>query len=197
MSFGFTFPPPPPPPPTTSGNPPGTVGSGDRGRGRWPTRARGRGSVPHYTRGANVRRSADWDRPQHNQTGQPTRPFFYTATKRPPAGGQKRDHNQAFHQSRRADPLGKAPPAVPSFGLPLPILPTPPTQNKGAVEPKKKKERTFNQLGLTPRKEEHESSEDEDDEDEESRLAAASLKIGQNGCVYGHSRPRDDKLTYH
>ena len=57
--------------------------------------------------------------------------------------------------------------------------PTKSSPSKSTAEPKKK-QRKFNQLGLTPRKEEYETS-DEDDADEESKLATAALQSGGNG----------------
>ena len=83
--------------------------------------------------------------------------------------GQKRAHGNAFPRSRSTIPKMPAAPAVPSFGLPLP-------QQVSVIDGDKrlkKKKRKHNQLGLTPRTEEHESSEEEDDVDEEVKLAAA------------------------
>ncbi len=70
----------------------------------------------------------------------------------------------------------QAAPAVPSFGIPLPLKPPAPTDV--VKKPKKKKKRKHNQLGLTPKAEEHESSEEEDDVDEEAKLAAAVGAVG-------------------
>ncbi|KAL8726349.1 MAG: hypothetical protein Q9181_006080 [Wetmoreana brouardii] len=71
-------------------------------------------------------------------------------------------------------------PAVPSFGNPLPVRP--PTPKVEAKKPKKKKKRRVNQLGLTPRTEEHiSSSEDEEGIDEESKLAASVGVAGTAG----------------
>lgn len=58
-------------------------------------------------------------------------------------------------------------PAVPNFGFHLPLIPTVPMPAE--AEPPRKKQRTYNQLGLTPRKEEHEDS--EEDVDEEAKFA--------------------------
>ena len=85
------------------------------------------------------------------------------------AHANKRDFGSAFGKPRSVGPRTPAPPAVPSFGLPLPSKPPPPVD--ASRKPKKKK-RKHNQLGLTPKAEEHESSEEEDDVDEESKLAA-------------------------
>ncbi|PWY71448.1 hypothetical protein BO70DRAFT_365171 [Aspergillus heteromorphus CBS 117.55] len=90
---------------------------------------------------------------------------------RPMHHANKRDHNSAFGKPQSVAPRIPAPPAVPSFGNPLPSKPPPPAD--AARKPKKKK-RKHNQLGLTPKTEDHESSDEEDDADEESRLAAGS-----------------------
>lgn len=96
----------------------------------------------------------------------------------------KRDHISAFGKSQAAAPRVPAPPPVPSFGNPLPLKPPAPADT--TRKPKKKK-RKHNQLGLTPKAEEHESSEEEDDADEESRLAAggaaasAALQVTYRG----------------
>ena len=86
--------------------------------------------------------------------------------------GQKRIHSDAFSHSRgskhRISAL-PAPPAVPSFGNPLPVKPPAPAD---AVKKPKKKKRKHNQLGLTPKTEEHESSEEDEEIDEEAKLAA-------------------------
>ncbi|OJI97768.1 hypothetical protein ASPVEDRAFT_184879 [Aspergillus versicolor CBS 583.65] len=96
----------------------------------------------------------------------------------------KRDHISAFGKSQATAPRVPAPPPVPSFGNPLPSKPPAPADT--TRKPKKKK-RKHNQLGLTPKAEEHESSEEEDDADEESRLAAggaaasAALQVTYRG----------------
>ncbi|KAL8768698.1 MAG: hypothetical protein Q9209_005116 [Squamulea sp. 1 TL-2023] len=74
-------------------------------------------------------------------------------------------------------------PAVPSFGNPLPVKP--PTPVIEAKKAKKKKKRRVNQLGLTPKTDEHVSSSEEEDVDEELKLAttvvAASLEFTYKG----------------
>lgn len=80
-------------------------------------------------------------------------------------------------------PRTPAPPAVPSFGNPLPSKPPPAAD---ATRKPKKRKRKQNQLGLTPKTEEHESSSEEEDVDEESKLAqagpgAAPLQITYKG----------------
>lgn len=88
--------------------------------------------------------------------------------------GQKRGYREAFGRQRNHNPRPQAAPAVPSFGGTLPLPVKPPAAQDHARKPRKKK-RKHNQLGLTPKAEEHESSEEEeDDADEESRLAAVS-----------------------
>ncbi|KAL2854300.1 hypothetical protein BJY01DRAFT_205873 [Aspergillus pseudoustus] len=98
---------------------------------------------------------------QHNQTS--------------PGKHNKRDHSSAFGKPQSTAPRVPAPPPVPSFGNPLPSKPPVPADSPR--KPKKKK-RKHNQLGLTPKTEEHESSEEEDDADEETRLAAGGAGAG-------------------
>ena len=80
----------------------------------------------------------------------------------------KRDHTTAFNKPQNTVPRTPAPPAVPSFGNPLPSKPPPvadtPRKNK-------KRKRKHNQLGLTPKNDDHESSEEEEEVDEEAKLA--------------------------
>ncbi|KAL8746425.1 MAG: hypothetical protein Q9190_001562 [Brigantiaea leucoxantha] len=65
----------------------------------------------------------------------------------------------------------EVPPAVPSFGNPLPIKPSYP---QGPAKKLKKKKRTQNLLGLTPKQEEHEPSSEDDEVDEEAQYSAVS-----------------------
>ncbi|KAJ5127457.1 hypothetical protein N7448_008236 [Penicillium atrosanguineum] len=95
----------------------------------------------------------------------------------------KRDHSSAFHKPQSTAPRTPAAPAVPSFGNPLPSKPPPAAD---ATRKPKKRKRKHNQLGLTPKTEDHESSEEEEDADEESKLAqpgtgAASLQFMYKG----------------
>lgn len=93
--------------------------------------------------------------------------------------GQKRGHGEAFGRPRNHHHRTQVAPAVPSFGSPLPLPRKPPALLQNTRKPKKKK-RKYNQLGLTPKAEEHESSEEEeDDADEEARLAAVAANTGQ------------------
>lgn len=85
--------------------------------------------------------------------------------------GHKRRYSSTFEKPTSQGPRPTAPPAVPSFGVPLPAKPPLPAETSRQAQ--KKKKRKFNQLGLTPKTEEHESSDEEDDADEESRLASA------------------------
>ncbi|KAJ6013985.1 hypothetical protein N7540_008576 [Penicillium herquei] len=89
------------------------------------------------------------------------------------------DHASAFNKPTPA-PKVPAPPAVPSFGNPLPCKPPPAAD---ATRKPKKRKRKHNQLGLTPKTEEHESSEEEEDVDEEAKLAPDSgpLQISYKG----------------
>ncbi|PLB37350.1 CCCH zinc finger protein [Aspergillus candidus] len=111
-------------------------------------------------------------------------PHHAAAGGRPMHQPNKRDHNSAFGKPQSAKPRIPAPPPVPSFGSPLPSKPPPPAD---ATRKPKKKKRKHNQLGLTPKTEEHESSDEEDDADEESRLASggsdgpATLQISYRG----------------
>ncbi|KAJ5702878.1 hypothetical protein N7488_010426 [Penicillium malachiteum] len=91
----------------------------------------------------------------------------------------KRDHASAFNKPASA-PKVPAAPAVPSFGNPLPCKPPPAAD---ATRKPKKRKRKHNQLGLTPKTEDHESSEEEEDVDEEAKLAPDSgpLQISYKG----------------
>lgn len=89
--------------------------------------------------------------------------------------GHKRRYSSTFEKPTSQGPRPTAPPAVPSFGVPLPAKPPLPAETSRQAQ--KKKKRKFNQLGLTPKTEEHESSDEEDDVDEESRLASAAGNI--------------------
>lgn len=88
--------------------------------------------------------------------------------------GQKRGYQDAFSRSPPSTkPVVKTQvaPAVPSFGIPLPIKPPVPSETVR----KRKKKRRHNQLGLTPKTVEHESSEEDgNDVDEEAKLAVAA-----------------------
>ena len=107
----------------------------------------------------------------------------------------KRDHSSAFGKPQSTGPRTPAPPAVPSFGNPLPSKPPPPSDSTRAL---KKKKRQHNQLGLTPKNEEHESSEEEDGVDEESNFASrggvgvtAPLKFSYRGRTATLQTPED------
>lgn len=90
---------------------------------------------------------------------------------KPRHNNNKRDHTAAFSKPQSTAPRTLAPPPVPSFGNPLPSKPPPAAD---ATRKPKKRKRKHNQLGLTPKTEEHESSEEEEDADEESKLAQVS-----------------------
>ena len=99
--------------------------------------------------------------------------------------GQKRGHGEAFGKSQNHNSKPRAAPAVPSFGGPLPLPVKPPAPQDTLRKPRKKK-RKHNQLGLTPKVEEHESSEEEEDDvDEESKLAATVTGSGHGSQLYG------------
>ena len=93
--------------------------------------------------------------------------------------GLKRGHGEAFYRSRNRNHPTQVSPAVPSFGSSLPFPMKPPGLHETFRRPKKKM-RKENQLGLTPKAEDHKSSEEEDDDaDEEAKLAAVAASAGQ------------------
>lgn len=129
-----------------------------------------------------------WSDPRYlNPRGAPEKPLGYS-------NGNKRDYFSAFETPSPVSSRPSAPPPIPSFGNPLPLKPPPPIDS--SHKPKKKK-RTHNQLGLTPKTEEHESSEEEDDADEETRLGlgagpiAAPLKFTYRGRTSTLQSPSD------
>lgn len=83
----------------------------------------------------------------------------------------KRGTSTALHRPPNSLTRPQAAPAVPSFGIPLPLKP--PTSSDHWKNSRKKK-RKHNQLGLTPKADVHESSEEEEDADEEAKLAAVA-----------------------
>ncbi|KAL8664806.1 MAG: hypothetical protein Q9168_007838 [Polycauliona sp. 1 TL-2023] len=84
--------------------------------------------------------------------------------------GSRGNHNTTRLTNASTTRGTQVAPAVPSFGNPLPVKPpAPQVESKNS---KKKKKRRINQLGLTPKTDEHVSSSEEDDMDEESKLAA-------------------------
>ncbi|QKX54031.1 uncharacterized protein TRUGW13939_01113 [Talaromyces rugulosus] len=88
--------------------------------------------------------------------------------------GHKRTFSSSFEKPTSTVPRAPAAPAVPSFGVPLPAKPPQPTDAASKKTSNKKKKRKFNQLGLTPKTEEHESSGEEEDVDEEARFVSAA-----------------------
>ncbi|KAJ5936383.1 hypothetical protein N7454_005018 [Penicillium verhagenii] len=100
-----------------------------------------------------------------------------------PRHHNKRDHASAFNKPQSTAPKVPAPPAVPSFGNPLPCKP-PPAADVTRKPPIKKRKRKQNVLGLTPKTDEHESSEEEEDVDEESKATnpdAGPMQITYKG----------------
>ena len=91
--------------------------------------------------------------------------------------GEKRGHGEGCNRPRNQNQRTQVAPAVPSFGSLLPLPLKPPALSGSTRKPRKKK-RKQNQLGLTPKADEHESSEEEDDTDEEARLAAVGPSSG-------------------
>lgn len=87
----------------------------------------------------------------------------------------KRGTPAALQRPQNSLPRPQAAPAVPSFGIPLPLKPPAPSDSGRNT---KKKKRKHNLLGLTPKADVHESSEEDEDADEEAKLAAA---VGAGG----------------
>jgi Nuclear fragile X mental retardation-interacting protein 1 (NUFIP1) len=87
--------------------------------------------------------------------------------------GQKRPYSTAFNRPAIPLPRPQAAPAVPSFGGE--IFP-PSTSQKISAPAPNKKPRRYNQLGLTPASQDHESS---SDEDEEAKLATLTPSATQ------------------
>ncbi|KKZ60327.1 hypothetical protein EMCG_04941 [[Emmonsia] crescens] len=106
--------------------------------------------------------------------------------------GNKRPHSSAFGAPQTPNTRPSAPLPVPSFGNSLPSKPPP---SVDATKKHKKKKRKYNQLGLTPKTEEHESSEEEDDVDEETKLsqtvATGELKFSYKGQTSTLQSPTD------
>lgn len=90
-------------------------------------------------------------------------------------GRGRADTTRSSHESFRRTQVA---PAVPSFGNPLPTKP--PALQEESKKPKKKKRRV-NQLGLTPKAEEHLSSSEDEDSDEELKLASTVATSGTPG----------------
>lgn len=107
----------------------------------------------------------------HGRGGWPSRGHGNHGSKPRHHNSNKRDHTSAFNKPQSTVPRTPAPPAVPSFGNPLPSKPPPAAD---ATRKPKKRKRKHNQLGLTPKTDDHESSEEEEDVDEESKLAQTS-----------------------
>ncbi|KAL8660412.1 MAG: hypothetical protein Q9202_006577 [Teloschistes flavicans] len=104
----------------------------------------------------------------------------------------RQDTGNSLKESSRPTQVA---PAVPQFGNPLPVKPPSPQLPPAQVEAKKikkKKKRRVNQLGLTPKAEEHVSSSEE--EDEEAKLAAR-VGPGITGQQYDVSAPLRISLT--
>lgn len=75
-------------------------------------------------------------------------------------------HNQRHHHNGKPDKAkAKVAPQVPNFGFALSTPQAAQPSADSTDKPKKKKRRKHNQLGLTPKGEEHEDSEDEIDEE--------------------------------
>ncbi|OOQ84580.1 CCCH zinc finger protein [Penicillium brasilianum] len=107
----------------------------------------------------------------HGRGGWPSHAHGNHGAKPRHHNSNKRDHTSAFSKPQSSVPRTPAPPPVPSFGNPLPSKPPPAAD---ATRKPKKRKRKHNQLGLTPKTDDHESSEEEEDVDEESKLAQTS-----------------------
>ena len=97
-----------------------------------------------------------------------------------PYQGSHASPNSARTSQQQRPPKAKVDvaPAVPSFGFALPTVSQQPPSVDAFDNSSKKKKRKFNQLGLTPKSEEHEDS-DDGDVDEEAAFQKAS-----EGSVY-------------
>ncbi|KAK2861431.1 hypothetical protein FQN49_004210 [Arthroderma sp. PD_2] len=197
---GFSFPPPPPPPPSNTSFTPQPYNNNYNGRGRGNPhhRGRGRGSGPRRGRGGHGMDPSIWNLPPQHQPYQQahgtgysygqthyTAPTNYLPTPTPTYppmrwGFDNHDRRQPTdrRQKRPHETAFTAPLPVPSFNT-LPSKPPPPAPTRP------RKQRKHNQLGLTPKTEEHESSESEADVDEEAKLAgsvaAGELKFSYKG----------------
>ena len=148
----FAFPPPPPPPPKTS----------YQSYPNFPANQSRTNPTSHQAQYGTYR-----GRGHGNGFRGSTQPRANTSQRQ--SYGFHSPHQQSprgFGRDRATAPRAPAAPAVPRFGLPLPSKPTP-TPEKSV--PVKKRKREHNQLGLTPKQEEHVSS--EEDLDEEEHLA--------------------------
>lgn len=156
---------------------------------RWGFENAGSAAGGHAANHGNQRGPRSFN--TYNNNHNTTQPSLGSGTPHHP---NKRDHASAFGKPRSTGPRVPAPPPVPSFGNPLPSKPPPPVDT--SKKPKKKK-RKHNQLGLTPKTDEHESSEEEDDVDEEARLApvatgaAAPLQFTYKGRTAALQTPAE------
>lgn len=150
--------------------------------------------LPTYPTQAFGTQSGPMTHPLHAQQ----QPFGWGSSSPFPGGpsqhqaqGGFRPHGQNRGSISRSNAGGKrphsvsrpsAPLPVPSFGNPLPSKPPPPAPD--TTQKHQTKKRKYNQLGLTPKTEEHESSQEEDDADEEIKLAA-KVPAGELSISYG------------
>lgn len=130
---------------------------------------RGMGANPRYYDHSSTHGERNPNYPKRNST-----PSSYHI-KNNRMQNPKRGASTASQRSGSSPARAQAAPAVPSFGISLPLKPPPPSDN-GKISRKKK--RKHNQLGLTPKADVHESSEEEEDGDEEAKLAAAAAAGG-------------------
>lgn len=130
----------------------------------------------------------------------------YVSSKSPPSAKRKRGPSNPYQgshaslNSARTSQQQRPPkakvnvaPAVPSFGFALPTVSQQPPSSVDAVDnSSKKKKRKFNQLGLTPKSEEHEDSEDGDvDEEAAFQKASEGLVFDYKGQTSTLKSPAD------
>lgn len=192
-AFAFPPPPPPPPPPASFSAPAGQTnggfqcdsvanGSSNRTRdlrGNHHDGGRGFNSSNPQRGGRQQPRGCQAQGPSKNAYNLGLRPHEFwrgtsDARSRADFGGQfKSVHGARGRGSKQPRNIGVAP-AVPSFGGPLPHIPSA-FASKSHTDDQpanKKQKRNHNQLGLTPSNETHEDS-DEYAVDDEARLVAA------------------------
>ncbi|KAL8948698.1 MAG: hypothetical protein Q9222_005146 [Ikaeria aurantiellina] len=126
-------------------------------------------------------------RPQHRQDSSygPQPPRHRSPTRQRGGRGSHNKRGTRGHAvgSTDSNRRTEVAPAVPSFGNPLPVKP--PASLPDTKKQKKKKKRRVNQLGLTPKAEEHvSSSEEEEDIDEELKFASTAQAGAQLEITY-------------
>ena len=188
----FVFPPPPPPPSQTSYQNCPTYPSNqsrdfsnDSHASYGSYRGRGQANEPRGSSlprgGINQRQSYGYHGPRQ-QSVRGAYSSHHTVSNSPNYGSRPSQFdafNGGFKRERPTAPRAPAAPAVPRFGLPLPSKPIAAVDT---LPPIKKRKREHNQLGLTPKQEDHESS--EEDVEEEERLARSLGVAGKGPLGY-------------